>query len=72
MKILTGAYKADEGEEILFRGSPAQITTPRESRKLGIEMVYQDFALCGNLDIATNIYLGKMADETRLAEKMVR
>lgn len=58
MKILTGAYKADEGE-ILFEGSPVQITTPRESRKLGIEMVYQDFALCGNLDIATNIYLGK-------------
>lgn len=58
MKILTGAYNADEGE-ILFEGSPVHITNPRESRELGIEMVYQDFALCGNLDISTNIYLGK-------------
>ena len=58
MKILTGAYNADEGE-ILFEGKPVNITNPHDSRELGIEMVYQDFALCGNLDIATNIYLGK-------------
>ena len=58
MKILTGAYNADEGG-IIFEGQPVHITNPAESRKLGIEMVYQDLALCGNLDIATNIYLGK-------------
>lgn len=58
MKILTGAYNADEGE-ISFEGNSVHITNPHESRELGIEMVYQDFALCGNLDIATNIYLGK-------------
>jgi simple sugar transport system ATP-binding protein len=58
MKILTGAYNADDGE-IFFEGEPVHITNPHDSRELGIEMVYQDFALCGNLDIATNIYLGK-------------
>jgi simple sugar transport system ATP-binding protein len=58
MKILTGAYNADEGG-IIFEGQPVHITNPSESRNLGIEMVYQDLALCGNLDIATNIYLGK-------------
>ncbi len=58
MKILTGAYQADAGE-IYLEGKPVKITNPHESRELGIEMVYQDFALCGNLDIATNIYLGR-------------
>lgn len=58
MKILTGAYQADAGE-IYLEGRPVKITNPHESRELGIEMVYQDFALCGNLDIATNIYLGR-------------
>jgi len=58
MKILTGAYQADEGE-IYLEGSQVKITNPHESRELGIEMVYQDFALCSNLDVSTNIYLGR-------------
>jgi simple sugar transport system ATP-binding protein len=58
MKILTGAYQADAGE-IYLEGKRVKITNPHESRDLGIEMVYQDFALCGNLDISTNVYLGR-------------
>jgi simple sugar transport system ATP-binding protein len=58
MKVLTGAYRPDAGE-IRVRGQPVEITSPQESRRLGIEMVYQDFALCGNLDVASNIYLGR-------------
>jgi simple sugar transport system ATP-binding protein len=58
MKILTGAYRPDAGT-IRVRGQPVDITSPQESRRLGIEMVYQDFALCGNLDVASNIYLGR-------------
>lgn len=58
MKILTGAYKSDAGE-IYYEGRRVAIQSPHDSRRLGIEMIYQDFALCGNMDIATNIYLGR-------------
>ena len=58
MKVLTGAYHPDAGE-ILVAGRPEEIVSPQDSRRLGIEMVYQDFALCGNLDVATNIFLGR-------------
>jgi simple sugar transport system ATP-binding protein len=58
MKILTGAYHADEGR-ILFEGKEAHITAPIISKRLGIEMVYQDFELCPNLDVPSNIFLGR-------------
>jgi simple sugar transport system ATP-binding protein len=58
MKILTGAYQPEAGE-IRVEGRRAEIASPQDSRRLGIEMVYQDFALCGNLDVASNIYLGR-------------
>jgi ABC-type sugar transport system ATPase subunit len=58
MKVLSGAYVADEGE-ILFGGQQVHITKPEDSRHLGIEMVYQDFALAGNIDVAGNIFLGR-------------
>ena len=58
MKILTGAYQRDFGE-ILIDGEPVHFRSPHESRALGIEMIYQDFALCGNLDVGQNIFLGR-------------
>jgi len=58
MKILTGAYQRDTGE-ILVAGKPVHFRSPHESRDAGIEMIYQDFALCGNLDVGQNIYLGR-------------
>ena len=58
MKILTGAYQRDLGE-ILIDGEPVHFRSPHESRALGIEMIYQDFALCGNLDVSQNIFLGR-------------
>lgn len=58
MKILTGAYHRDSGE-VLVDGHPTNFRSPHESRDLGIEMIYQDFALCGNLDVAQNIFLGR-------------
>ncbi|HHY50687.1 MAG TPA: sugar ABC transporter ATP-binding protein [Alphaproteobacteria bacterium] len=58
MKILTGAYHRDEGE-VLVEGRPTSFRSPHESRELGIEMIYQDFALCGNLDVGQNIFLGR-------------
>ena len=58
MKILSGALRPDTGE-ILFEGHQAHIGSPREARNFGVEMVHQDFALCKNLWIAGNIYMGK-------------
>jgi simple sugar transport system ATP-binding protein len=58
MKILTGAYQRDAGD-ILIDGEPVRFRSPQESRDRGIEMIYQDFALCGNLDVGQNIFLGR-------------
>jgi ABC-type sugar transport system ATPase subunit len=58
MKVLSGAYLPTEGE-IYLNGELAHIDNPENSRNLGIEMVYQDFALCNNLDVASNVYLGR-------------
>ena len=58
MKILTGAYQRDSGE-ILVAGQPVHFKSPHESRDVGIEMIYQDFALCGNMDVGQNIFLGR-------------
>lgn len=58
MKVLSGAYIPDEGE-IYIEGQRAHITGPDDARRLGIEMVYQDFMLANNLDVAANIFLGR-------------
>ncbi len=58
MKILTGAYHRDSGD-VIVDGRKTHFHGPHESRELGIEMIYQDFALCGNLDVGQNIFLGR-------------
>ena len=58
MKILTGAYQRDSGE-IIIGGKPVHFKSPHESRDVGVEMIYQDFALCGNMDVGQNIFLGR-------------
>jgi simple sugar transport system ATP-binding protein len=58
MKILTGAYQRDTGE-IRVAGKEIHFKSPHESRAVGIEMIYQDFALCGNMDVGQNIFLGR-------------
>jgi ABC-type sugar transport system ATPase subunit len=58
MKCITGVYHADEGE-IWFNGQHRRIAHPGESRALGIEMIYQDLALAGQQDVASNIFLGR-------------
>jgi len=58
MKILSGAYQKDVGE-IHVEGQPMHFRNPQDSRGRGIEMIYQDFALCGNMDIASNMFLGR-------------
>lgn len=58
MKVLSGAYGADEGE-ILIEGNKVHMSSPLDARRLGIEMVYQDLALANNLDVTANIFLGR-------------
>ncbi len=58
MKILSGAYQRDSGN-IIVEGRDVHFKSPHESRDRGIEMIYQDFALCGNLDVASNMFLGR-------------
>jgi D-xylose transport system ATP-binding protein len=58
VKCLSGTYTIDSGE-YLFDGKPVQIHTPRDAAALGIEVVYQDLALCDNLDIVQNMFLGR-------------
>ena len=57
MKILSGTYIPDKGE-IFFEGRNVEFRFPRDSRKLGIEMIYQDLAVADNMDIVENIFLG--------------
>ncbi len=65
MKILTGVYQPDRGE-IYLEGQRVRFHTPEESREAGIEMVYQDLGLAGNLSVAANIYLGRETTRPRL------
>jgi len=58
MKILTGAYHRDTGD-VMIGGAATQFRSPQDSRDAGIEMIYQDFALCGNMDVGQNIFLGR-------------
>src|SRR3954453_2993869 len=58
IKCIAGIHPMDHGE-ILFEGAPVSITGPRDAAKLGIEVVYQDLALCDNLDVVQNMFLGR-------------
>ena len=58
MKILSGAYHADPGGEILIDGQPVQIGDPIAAKRHGIAIIYQELALAPNLTVAENIYLG--------------
>ena len=60
MKVLSGAYIPDDGE-ILIEGERVHMTNPLDARRLGIEMVYQDLALANNLDVTSNVFLGREA-----------
>jgi simple sugar transport system ATP-binding protein len=82
MKVLTGVHQPDSGM-MLFDGRPVTFASPHESRMIGIEMVYQDLALAGNLSVDQNIFLGrehtrsylggliKLLDHSRMAEEAI-
>jgi D-xylose transport system ATP-binding protein len=58
VKCVAGIHAIDNGE-IRFAGQPVTMHGPRDAAALGIEVVYQDLALCDNLDIVQNMFLGR-------------
>jgi D-xylose transport system ATP-binding protein len=58
VKCVAGTHAADSGR-ILFEGKEVHIHGPKDAARLGIEVVYQDLALCDNLDVVQNMYLGR-------------
>ena len=57
VKAIAGVYTPDEGN-VVFDGKPVNITSPSEAQALGIATVFQDLALCDNLDVVANLFLG--------------
>lgn len=76
VKAIAGIHPIDSGT-YLFEGKPVTVRSPNEVSALGVEVVYQDLALCDNLDIVENMFLGRelksggMLDEARM-ETMAR
>ena len=58
IKCIAGIHPMDTGE-MLFDGTPVSINNPKDAARLGIEVVYQDLALCDNLDVVQNMFLGR-------------
>lgn len=58
VKCIGGTYTIDSGD-YLFDGQPQHVSSPREASAMGVEIVYQDLALCENLDVVQNMFLGR-------------
>jgi D-xylose transport system ATP-binding protein len=80
IKVLSGIHKADTGS-FRWEGREVTVSTPNDASALGIATVYQDLALCDNLDVVANLYLGHEAatpggplaimDEVKMEQKAV-
>jgi D-xylose transport system ATP-binding protein len=60
VKVISGIHPGDEGE-YLWEGKKTSVNTPTDATGLGIATVYQDLALCDNLDVVENLFLGQEA-----------
>jgi ABC-type sugar transport system ATPase subunit len=58
IKMVAGVYQPDDGE-LFFENRKVSFSGPREARDMGIETIYQDLALAENLDVGSNIFLGR-------------
>ncbi len=68
VKCIAGIHSTDSGE-VRFGGEAVTIANPRDAAALGIEVVYQDLALCDNLDIVQNMFLGRERTATGLLDE---
>jgi D-xylose transport system ATP-binding protein len=77
IKCIGGIHPIDSGE-FLFEGKPVTVHGPRDASALGIEIVYQDLALCDNLDVVQNMFLGRetttsiVLDEASMEERAAK
>jgi D-xylose transport system ATP-binding protein len=77
IKCIGGIHPIDSGE-LLFEGKQVTIHGPRDASALGIEIVYQDLALCDNLDVVQNMFLGReqrtsiVLDEASMEERAAK
>ena len=68
IKGIAGSSPFDSGEYV-FDGRPVSVTAPKHANELGIEVVYQDLALCDNLDIVHNLFLGREVTKNGLLDE---
>ncbi|MDH6224181.1 MULTISPECIES: ATP-binding cassette domain-containing protein [Streptomyces] len=74
VKAIAGVHPIDEGV-VEWEGRPVSISKPHDSQELGVATVYQDLALCDNLDVVGNLYLGRelrrrgVLDEVTMEQK---
>ena len=66
MKILSGAITRDGGE-ILMEGKPVKILSPKDGKRLGVSIIYQEFVLAPDLTVAENIFIDRLAAKGSLA-----
>src|SRR5690349_3227816 len=69
IKCISGIYPIDGGA-IRFEGRPVTIHGPQDSAGLGIETVYQDLALCDNLDVVGNLFLGRERNQATILNEV--
>ncbi|WP_331461175.1 ATP-binding cassette domain-containing protein [Micromonospora tarapacensis] len=69
IKVIAGVNPADTGE-IRWQGRRVQIGRPADASNLGIATVYQDLALCDNLDVVANLYLGRELTRTGVLDEI--
>jgi D-xylose transport system ATP-binding protein len=69
IKGIAGIHAFDRGDYV-FEGQPVTVHNPKQANALGIEVVYQDLALCDNLDIVENLYLGREVLSTGVLDEI--
>jgi len=70
IKVISGVYHQHEGE-LFFEGQKLEMRDPQDARTKGIETIYQDLALADNLDVGSNIFLGREPMHRRLGVKVI-
>ncbi|MEU4601892.1 ATP-binding cassette domain-containing protein [Kribbella sp. NPDC023972] len=69
VKTIAGVYTADDGS-MVFDGREVRVGSPAEAQQLGIATVFQDLALCDNLDVVANLYLGRELRRGRVLDEV--
>lgn len=71
VKVMAGVHTYDSGD-YFFKGQPAKISSPSDATAMGIQTVYQDLALCNNLDAVQNLFLGRELTDSFWTGKRIR